>query len=52
MDSLSTRVMCQDDESNDLQPVLKNVKEVYEKTWKIVPAELEPVIEKIETILK
>lgn len=50
MERLATRALYHDEA--DLTPHLKQVRNIYDKTWKYVPGQLQPIVERIEAVLK
>lgn len=50
MERLASRAIYHDEA--DLAPALKQVRDLYDKTWVFVPGHIQPVVEKLEAILK
>lgn len=52
LDRLAARALFADDDDEDLIPAIKHIRDFYEKTWKSVPDDLQPVIDRIEQVLR
>ena len=52
LDRLATRALYNDTDDSDLTPIIKQIREFYDKTWKAVPGDLQPVIDRIQLVLR
>ncbi|XP_067946800.1 centrosome-associated protein CEP250-like [Watersipora subatra] len=51
LDRLAARAIFSDDDDG-LTLVIKQIRDFYDKTWKAVPADLQPVIDRIQLVLR
>ena len=51
LDRLAARALFADDD-DDLTLVIKQIRDFYDKTWKAVPDHLQPIIDRIQLVLR
>lgn len=52
LDRLAARAFFTDDDDDGLALVIKQIRDFYDKTWKAVPEELQPIIDRIQLVLR